>query len=246
MSLSLDNNDDDHRNNSVDEEEEFDKDENDNEAETDAPFKLSLEATEDFNEKLKKRGVVYVARIPPRMTPTKLKALLSQYGEVNRIYLAEEDATVRKRRRKLSGNGSKRYIEGWVEFESKKVAKQVASKLNMQPISQRKRDTHYGDLWMLKYLSKFQWSHLTEKVAYERRVREQKLRLETMQARKETATFKQLVEKGKQLEKAQKRTASKEGDGPSHKKMRKPRHQVMPLSEEKKKPGKAVLLGALV
>ena len=35
--------------------------------------KLSLKKTEDYNEKLKKRGVIYVARIPPRMTPTKLK-----------------------------------------------------------------------------------------------------------------------------------------------------------------------------
>ena len=148
---------------------------------------------------------MYVARIPPRMTPTKLKSLLSDLGEVTRVYLAEEDAAVRKRRRKLSGNGSKRYTEGWAEFASKKVAKHVAMSLNATPISNHKRNPHYGDLWMLKYLSKFQWSHLTEKVAYERRVREQKLRLETMQARRETAAFKQLVETGKKLDKIEER-----------------------------------------
>ena len=38
--------------------------------------KLSLTKTEDFNEKLKKRGVIYVARVPPRMNPTKIKTLL--------------------------------------------------------------------------------------------------------------------------------------------------------------------------
>lgn len=90
------------------------------------------------------------------MTPTKLKSLLSDFGEVTRLYLAEEDAAVRKRRRKMSGNGSKRYVEGWVEFASKKVAKHVAASLNTTPISNHKRNPHYGDLWMLKYLPKFQ------------------------------------------------------------------------------------------
>jgi ESF2/ABP1 family protein len=167
--------------------------------------KLSLEKTEDFNAKLRRRGVVYVARVPPRLTPTKLKALLSQFGEVTRVFLVEEDKVVRKRRRKMSGNGSKRYIEGWVEFASKQVAKHVAASLNTTPMSLTKRNVHYGDLWALKYLHKFKWSHLTEKVAYERRVREQKLRLETLQARKETAAYKQQVETGQKLDKIQER-----------------------------------------
>jgi ESF2/ABP1 family protein len=71
--------------------------------------------------------------------------------------------------------------------------------------SNYKRSHHYGDLWNLKYLHKFQWSFLTEKVAYERRVREQKLRLETMQARRETTAYKQLVETGQKLDKIQER-----------------------------------------
>jgi ESF2/ABP1 family protein len=167
--------------------------------------KLSLDQTNDFNAALKRRGVIYVARIPPRMTPTKIKSLLQDFGEVTRVYLVEEDAAVRRRRRKLSGNGSKRYTEGWVEFASKKVAKHVAQALHMTPMSNYKRSHHYGDLWNLKYLHKFQWSFLTEKVAYERRVREQKLRLETMQARRETAAYKHLVETGQKLDKIQER-----------------------------------------
>ena len=163
--------------------------------------KLSLEKTRDFNETLRRRGVIYVARVPPRMTPTKLRALLGQFGEVTRVYLVEEDKAARKRRRQRTGNAAKRYIEGWVEFASKKVAKHVAQSLNTTPISNHKRNVHYGDLWNLKYLSKFKWSHLTEKVAYERRVREQKIRLETLQARKETAAYKQQVETGQKLDK---------------------------------------------
>lgn len=163
--------------------------------------KLSLQKTEDFNAKLKRRGVIYVARIPPRMTPTKIKTLLRDHGEITRIYLEEENSEARKRRKQLSGRpASKRYVEGWVEFANKKIAKRVAQALNNTPITNYKRSSHYGDLWNLKYLRKFQWSHLTEKVAYERRVREQKLRLESMQAKRETAAYKRLVETGEKLD----------------------------------------------
>lgn len=165
----------------------------------------------NFNEKLKKRGVVYVARIPPRMTPTKLKSLLSEFGEVCRVYLVEEDKTARQRRKKQGGSGSKRYTEGWVEFAKKKVAKHVAQSLNNTQISNYKRSHHYGDLWNLKYLHKFKWSHLTEKVAYERRVREQKLRVEMMQARRENAAYVELVETGKKLDKIEARKRRREG-----------------------------------
>jgi ESF2/ABP1 family protein len=216
--------------------------------------KLSLTKTTDFNEKLKKRGVIYIARIPPRLTPTKLKTIMSDFGEVTRVYLVEEDAAARKRRRKLSGNGSKRYLEGWIEFASKKRAKNVAASLNNTPMSNQKRNPHYGDLWCLKYLHKFTWSHLTEKVAYERRVREQKLRLETMQARRETAAYKQLVETGKKLDKIEerkRRRAEKEGkvanieDEKIVKKPKKERKMKV-AKDDADKATKKALLGALV
>lgn len=210
--------------------------------------KLSLKKTEDYNEKLKKRGVIYVARIPPRMTPTKLKALLSDFGEITRVFCEPEDAAKRKRRQKLSGNGSKRYVEGWVEFESKSIAKRVAQALHQQPITNYKRSHFYGDLWNVKYLKGFKWSHLTEKVAYERRVREQKLRLETMQARRETADFKRLLETGKVLDKIEqrKRKRGESENVDSSKAGRNKASQIRPLSEGSDKPGHKGLLGALV
>ena len=70
-----------------------------------------------------------------------------------------------------------------------------------------------GTLWNLKYLHKFKWSHLTEKVAYERRVREQKLRVEMMQARRENAAYVEMVETGKKLDKIEERKR-KRGDEP--------------------------------
>lgn len=37
-----------------------------------------------------KRGVCYLSRIPPHMDPVKLRQILSQYAEVQRIYLTPE------------------------------------------------------------------------------------------------------------------------------------------------------------
>jgi len=182
--------------------------------------KLSLTETENFNEKLRRRGVLYFSRIPPRMGPAKMKSLMTDFGVVTRVYLVEEDKTVRKRRLRALGksksSGGKRYTEGWVEMECKKVAKRIAMALNNTPITNQKRNVHYGDMWNIKYLKKFQWSHLTEKVAYERRIREQKMRLEMMQARKENHEYSTLVEAGKSLDKIQqrreKRKAKEEAD----------------------------------
>lgn len=162
--------------------------------------KLKLSATEDFNAKLRKRGVVYLSRVPPRMGPAKVKTLLSDFGVITRVYLVEEDKTVRKKRRKAGGSGGKRYTEGWVEFESKKAAKLVGETLNMTRVTNHKGSIHYDDLWNIKYLRGFKWSHLTEKVAYERRVREQKLRVEMMEVRRENASYIAQVEAGKKLD----------------------------------------------
>ena len=75
------------------------------------------------------------------MKPNKVRSLLEPYGEITRLYLAEEgmssttlqfttgsqltDAEVRHRRKAAGGNGSKQFAEGWVEFADKKIAKQV-------------------------------------------------------------------------------------------------------------------------
>jgi ESF2/ABP1 family protein len=162
--------------------------------------KLKVSATEDFNAKLQKRGIVYISRVPPRMTPSKVKTLLSDFGTITRVYLVEEDKTVRKKRRKAGGSGGKRYTEGWVEFESKKKAKEAGEALNMNRMTNHKGSMHYDDFWNIKFLKGFKWSHLTEKVAYERRVREQKLRIEMMEVKRENASYIAQVEAGKKLD----------------------------------------------
>jgi ESF2/ABP1 family protein len=178
--------------------------------------RLKVSATQDFNARLERRGVVYLSRVPPRMGPAKVKTLLSDFGEVARVYLVEEDKTSRKRRRKAGGSGSKRYLEGWVEFESKRVAKRVGETLNMTRVTNHKGSANYDDIWNVKYLRGFKWSHLTEKVAYERRVREQKLRVEMMEVRRENASYVAQVEAGRRLDHIEERRRKRmegKGDG---------------------------------
>lgn len=142
-----------------------------------------------------------------------------------------------------------------VEFESKKVAKRLGATLNNTPITNNKRSPNYGDLWNVRYLKGFKWSHLTEKVAYERRVREHKLRIEMMQAKKEHSEYKSLVERGKVMdyieERRNKRKSSGTGDNEKEKnnnKKKKHFRQNKPLDESsaKVKPVKSAVLSSLV
>lgn len=163
---------------------------------------------EKFNEKVKRRGIVYISSVPKHMKPEKVKALLSRYGTVNRIYLVKEDATKRKKRVHSGGNRKANYTEGWIEFEDKKIAKRVARLLNATIIGGKKTHHYHDDMWNLKYLKSFQWSHLTEKVAYESRVRDQRMKLELSQAKKENALFMERVEISKKIDKKRALTSS--------------------------------------
>ncbi|KAH9316153.1 hypothetical protein KI387_024780, partial [Taxus chinensis] len=133
----------------------------------------------------KRGGVCYLSRVPPHMKPLKLRQILSDYGEVLRIYLAPEDPGARLRRRRAGGNRGKEFTEGWVEFAKKSVAKKIASMLNGEQMGGKRRSSHYYDLWNIKYLHKFKWDNLTEEIAYKNAVREQKLAMELAAAKKE-------------------------------------------------------------
>ncbi|KAF1325491.1 Pre-rrna-processing protein esf2, partial [Globisporangium splendens] len=174
---------------------------------------LSREKMEQFKKKAEKRGVVYISRVPPFMKPEKVKHLLDQYGDINRIYLVPEDKTHHKKRVAAGGNRKQSYTEGWIEFEDKKVAKQVAKVLNTRQIGGRKRDYYHDDIWNLKYLKGFKWDHLTEKIAYENRIRDQKLRMEIAQAKKENEAYLEKVEQSKKFEKMEERKSGAGANG---------------------------------
>lgn len=46
---------------------------------------LSKKKVSSYNKALKKRGVVYLSRIPPFMKPAKVKHLMEQHGVVTRV-----------------------------------------------------------------------------------------------------------------------------------------------------------------
>jgi len=145
-------------------------------------------------------GVVYMSRLPPFMKPAKIRNIFSQYGEVGRLFLQPEDVSVRKKRKKHGGSGRKLFTEGWIEFKDKCIAKAVAQSLNNTPIGGKKGGYYHDDIWNIKYLPKFLWGHLSEKIAYEKATKEQRMRTEISQAKKEANFYLQNVEKGKAID----------------------------------------------
>lgn len=57
----------------------------------------------------------------------------------------------------------------------------------------------------LQYLHRFQWTHLSERLAYEQTVLQQRLRTEVSQAKRETSFYLSNVDKSAHLEKLRKR-----------------------------------------
>lgn len=135
------------------------------------------------------RGVVYLAALPPGVKPKFIKSLLTPHGVVTRTYLQPETEEKRKRRVSAGGSKSVRYVEGWAEFATKKVAKHAAAVMNGSRIGSKKGSRFYDDLWSVKYLSGFTWQMLTEKAQIEHRERMYKLQLELAKAKKEDEAF---------------------------------------------------------
>ncbi|GAY61302.1 hypothetical protein CUMW_208900, partial [Citrus unshiu] len=153
-------------------------------------------------------GICYLSRIPAHMDPVKLRQILSQYGEIQRIYLAPEGLVIlnpeyfvnEKIVSEMVGFKIKDFQKGmWVEFTKKGVAKRVANMLNGEQIGGKKRSSFYYNLWNIKYLSKFKWDDLTAEIAYKNAVREQRLALELSAAKRERDFYLSKVEKSRAL-----------------------------------------------
>ncbi|KAG0000879.1 RNA-binding ATPase activator esf2 [Entomortierella chlamydospora] len=170
---------------------------------------LTPEALEKFQAARDKTGIVYLSKIPPFMKPVKLRHLLGQFGELGRVYLAPEDAKVAARRKKYGGNKKQNFTEGWVEFLDKTVAKQVAKSLNTTIIGGNKNSYYHDDMWNIKYLPKFKWDHLTERIAYENASRAQRLQAEISQAKRENKFILNNIEKSKMIKNMEEKKAAK-------------------------------------
>ncbi len=150
----------------------------------------------------RRSGVVYISRVPPFMKPQTLKHFLVPHASkgLGRIFLTPEDQTAHSKRVRNGGNKKKSYSDGWVEFLSKREAKIAVEMLNGNIIGGKKGNFYHDDLWSMKYLKGFKWSHLTEQIANENAEREARKREEFRKTREENMTFLQDFEKGKMLE----------------------------------------------
>jgi len=181
---------------------------------------LSPEELEKFQQKVELTGVVYLSRIPPFMQPHKLRHLLSEHGEIGRVYLAPESSSAREKRMRFGGNRKEKFVEGWVEFINKNEAKRVATLLNNRIIGMDRQRKHplkpaslggkttsfyHDDIWTIKYLPKFKWHHLTERIALEKASREQKLRAELARSKRENEFYLANVDKAKMIQSIEER-----------------------------------------
>jgi len=144
-------------------------------------------------------GIIYFSRIPEHMSVKKIRQIFSEYGELDRIFLQPDDKKSRASKKNRS------FTEVWVEFCDKRDAKHVAMALNNQRIGGKRRSPWYDELWNMKYLKRFQWTHLNERLAYERAVHKQRMRTEVSQVKREMTHFVNGVEKKNILERLKKK-----------------------------------------
>ena len=154
----------------------------------------NLSNIDEFNNKIKKTGIIYLSRIPIGMTIPDLRKLLEKY-EIKRCYL------VPFKEKKINDFGKKvqAYKEGWVEFEDKILAKLCEYQLNGHPIGGKKSCPYKDDLWTIKYLHKFKWHHLIEKLNFNKNLREKRIKNEIRQGRRENEFMLKIFEKSKIL-----------------------------------------------
>ena len=113
------------------------------------------------NTRVLKPGLVWISTIPEGMNPAVIRQIFSKYGDVARIYLepysqnngpsGDAKDLLEGKKKKKSGYNSGRFKEGWIEFESKTVAKNIAESKNMAEIAEKKHGAWSGQFWSLKY-----------------------------------------------------------------------------------------------
>lgn len=155
---------------------------------------VDAENLEDFREKVKQSGVVYISSIPEGMTVQFIRQSFETYG-VTRIYLEPLNKTNKKDKKKQN------YKEGWVEFSNKLMAKLCEYELNGKVIGGKRNLPFREDLWTIKYLHKFKWHHLIEKISFNKKLREQRMKAEITQARREANFIEEKFEQSKIMNK---------------------------------------------
>nr|XP_027232785.1 activator of basal transcription 1-like [Penaeus vannamei] len=183
----------------------------------DAPQASTADTTlsdEDLEPPTKRRkpGIIYLSIIPPNMNVADVRDYFSNFGEVDRMFLQAGNEE-KKKTEKWKKKKRQRYTEGWIEFKSKRKAKAVQLLLNNQPVRGKRRNPYYDMLWNIKYLPRFKWAYLKQRLEYEREVHRQRMAAEISQVRRETDHFikaSEISKKQKKKEKAMKKNGKPE------------------------------------
>ncbi|XP_045182318.2 activator of basal transcription 1-like [Mercenaria mercenaria] len=134
-------------------------------------------------------GIIYLSRVPTLMNVNIVRRYFENFGELGRVFL-QPDVKAKTR-----GKRGRAFSEGWLEFRDKRVAKKVATSLNNTQIGGKKKNKWREELWNIKYLHRFKWAHLNERLAYEKAVHAQRMRAEISQAKREANFHIQNAEK---------------------------------------------------
>jgi ESF2/ABP1 family protein len=154
----------------------------------------------EIKEKIRRSGLIYISNIPLGMTVNSFRKLLGDYG-IERIYLVPLPEKISDENgKKIQG-----YKEGWIEFEDKIFAKLCEYQLNGKPIGGNKKCPYKDDLWTIKYLHKFKWHNLMEKINFDKNVRKNLLKTEIKQGIRENNFIIKNYEKSKAINKKRKR-----------------------------------------
>ncbi|KAL6007702.1 hypothetical protein ACLOJK_033203 [Asimina triloba] len=166
-----------------------------------------------------KRGICYLSRIPPHMTPLKLRQILSQYGELQRIYLAPEVPSSGQLKRNCFIPDSIVKIDGARVFECRYcfIPKLIvgvdgagyACESKVQ-ILQLKCDVSGQVDFEVKGFPKGTPDIVMPYVAYKNAIREQKLALEISAAKRERDFYLSKVDKARALNAIQERSKKKQ------------------------------------
>ncbi|KAL3887902.1 hypothetical protein ACJMK2_000289 [Sinanodonta woodiana] len=197
----------------------------------DAVTEVNQENTTKKKKKQIEPGIIYLSRIPPYMNVKHVRDIFGRFGEVGRIFLQPDDKAP-------SGKKGRLFTEGWVELEDKRVAKAIALSLNNTQIGGKKKSRWYDELWNIKYLHRFKWVHLNERLAYEKAVHQQRMRTEISQAKREATFYIENAEKRKRLKKKEQKLI-KSGENPPNVRpyefnMKQTEDEILARKEERK------------
>ncbi|XP_033171273.1 pre-rRNA-processing protein esf2-like [Drosophila mauritiana] len=128
-------------------------------ARSDKPKPKKGEAPAEKPVKKHKVGVITISNVPKDMTDLRLYEIMRMHSAIGCVYVQPKELS------SFKTNNNQR--KGWVEFISKSGAKKIARELNNKPITGNKSSPFYGLLWNMKFLPRFKWDHLRDRVKYE-------------------------------------------------------------------------------